>query len=82
MLVGHVVAPYGAAYGAGVSPARLALFAAVMLLLGAWRGRAEWRTYAEWNGRPPQAARERIAAALGAFLALAAAAAGYGVAHG
>lgn len=78
MLAGHVLAPYGA----GAGPGRIALFALVMLALGAWRGRTESRVHAEWNDRPPHPARERAAAALGALAALLAAAAGYGVAHG
>ena len=78
MLAGHVLAP--AAAGAG--PGRLALFALLMLLLGAWRGRSESRVHAEWHGRPPRPARDRAAAAIGALAALLAAVAGYGVAHG
>ena len=78
MVAGHVLAPYGA--GAGLE--RRVLFALVMLALGAWRGRREWRVRAEWNDRPLRSAAGARFAVLGALGALLLAAAGYGVAHG
>lgn len=78
MVAGHVLAPYGAR--AGVE--RRLLFALVMLALGAWRGRREWRVCAEWNDRPLRRTEGARFAVLGALGALLLAAAGYGAAHG
>ncbi len=78
MLAGHVLAPYGA--GTGV--ARRVAFALVMLALGAWRGRREWRVGAEWNERPLEPRRGAGFTVVGALGALLLAAAGYGIAHG
>lgn len=78
MLAGHVLAPYGP--GAGLE--RRVAFALVMLALGAWRGRRQWRVAAEWNERPLDARRGARSAIVGALGALLLAAAGYGVAHG
>ncbi|HEY0778097.1 MAG TPA: hypothetical protein VGD56_09035 [Gemmatirosa sp.] len=78
MLAGHLLAPYGA--GAGVT--RRVVFALVMLALGAWRGRREWRIAAEWNERPLDPRRGARSTVVGAVAALLLAAAGYGIAHG
>ena len=78
MVAGHLLAPYGPSGGV----ARRMAFAVVMLAVGAWRGRREWRVAAEWNDRPLDASRGARSAVLGALGALLVAAAGYGVAHG
>ncbi len=78
MTAGHVLAPYTA----GAGPERRVVFALVMLALGAWRGRREWRVWGEWNDRPLRPAHGIRSAFVGAAGALLLAAAGYGVAHG
>lgn len=78
MLAGHVIAPYAP----GAHVARRALFALIMLVLGAWRGRSERRAWGDWNGAVTSNAQVTRFAALGSVSALAVAAAGYWVAHG
>jgi cell division protein FtsX len=79
MAAGHLLNPLGAA---GVRPAALAAFAAIVAALGAWRGWADVRARAAWDDRPAAAARGARAAAAGAAAALLAAAAAYTVVHG
>ncbi len=78
MLVGHVLAPYGA----GAGPERRVLFAAVLLAIGVWRGRAEVFAWAEWHERVPRPATARIAAGVGALASVLLAVAGYVAVHG